>query len=49
MSNELVAPEATVALLAGALVALQPGERAAPIAPRATPYDPTPRAPGGSS
>jgi thiamine pyrophosphokinase len=49
LSNELLEPVATVGLRAGVLVALQPGEPAAAVEPRPTPYDPTPRAPGGSS
>jgi len=47
MSNELVSPTATVRLDQGVLAVVQPGTTAAPVDPRTTPYDPTPRPPGG--
>lgn len=49
MSNELVASPAHVRIGSGALVVVQPGTVAAPIEPRTTPYDPSPRAPEGRS
>ncbi|MCB1040181.1 MAG: thiamine diphosphokinase [Acidimicrobiales bacterium] len=45
LSNELVAAAAEVRLGDGVLVVVQPGSIAGAIAPRATPYDPTPRLP----
>jgi thiamine pyrophosphokinase len=48
MSNELEGPAATVRLTRGVLAVIQPGTVAAPIDPRPTPYDPTPRAPEGN-
>jgi len=45
LSNELLGDEAVVALTEGVVVVVQPGTFAGPIAPRTTPYDPTPVAP----
>jgi thiamine pyrophosphokinase len=47
VSNELLVPEARIAVGGGVVVAVQPGTLAHRIEPRTTPYDPTPRAPGG--
>ncbi|HRW37940.1 MAG: thiamine diphosphokinase [Acidimicrobiales bacterium] len=46
MSNELTAPIAQIALHEGVLVSLRPGLTAPTVPPRATAYDPTPRAGG---
>lgn len=46
VSNELLAPDARVAVDEGVIAAVQPGVPAASVAPRTTPYDPTPRAGG---
>jgi len=48
MSNELSAPPASVRLTSGVLAVIQPGTVAAPVSPRSTPYDPTPRPPEGT-
>jgi thiamine pyrophosphokinase len=48
ISNELVVPDALVAIGEGVVVAVQPGTRAGRVDARTTPYDPTPRAPGGT-
>jgi thiamine pyrophosphokinase len=48
MSNELLGADAHVRLTGGVLAAVQPGTVAAPIDPRRTPYDPTPRPPEGN-
>jgi len=45
VSNELLGDEAVVSVGNGIVVVIQPGTFAGPIAPRATPYDPTPVAP----
>lgn len=42
VSNELLAPTATVAVAEGVVLVVQPGTDAAPVAPRTTPYDPRP-------
>lgn len=42
VSNELLAPEASVALAEGVVLVVQPGTLAAPVEPRTTAYDPTP-------
>lgn len=49
MSNELQAADAHVCIGAGVLVAVQPGTPAPLVEPRSTPYDPSPRAPEGTS
>ncbi len=49
MSNELAASSASIELACGVLAVIQPGTLAAPIAPRRTPYDPTPRPLEGTS
>ncbi len=43
VSNELDATTASIRLTTGVLAVIQPGTVAAPIVPRSTPYDPTPR------
>lgn len=43
LSNELVTSPATVRLASGVVAVVQPGVPAPPVAPRATPYDPTPK------
>ncbi|WP_421120261.1 thiamine diphosphokinase [Aquihabitans daechungensis] len=48
MSNELVDAPASVRLTSGVLAVIQPGTVAAPVSPRNTPYDPTPRPPEGT-
>lgn len=48
MSNELLGTSASVQLGDGVLAVVQPGTVAAPIAPRPTPYDPSPRPSGGT-
>jgi thiamine pyrophosphokinase len=49
ISNELLAPVATVALSSGVLAVVQPGTPAAPVAARTTPYDPSPRPTEGNT
>lgn len=49
MSNELLAPTATVTVASGVLAVIQPGAAAPAIDPRSTPYDPTPRPPEGNT
>lgn len=49
LSNEFVAPVATVAISSGVVAAIVPGTTGAPIEPRSTPYDPSPRAQPGSN
>ena len=44
VSNEFLAPSATVAVAQGALAVIQPGTQAAKVNPRTTPYNPTPTA-----
>ncbi len=46
MSNEFASDQASVRIGAGVVAAVQPGTTAAPIDPRTTVYDPTPRPPG---
>jgi len=48
VSNELLGSSASVAIAAGVVAVVQPGTTAPPIDPRTTPYDPTPRDPGGT-
>ncbi|MCB1030329.1 MAG: thiamine diphosphokinase [Acidimicrobiales bacterium] len=43
LSNELIGATATVSISEGVLVVIQPGTYAAPIAPRSSPYDPSPK------
>jgi thiamine pyrophosphokinase len=43
VSNELLGAEAFVAVAGGTVVVVQPGTAAPHVAPRTTPYDPTPR------
>lgn len=45
VSNEMDGPSATVAVTDGVVVVVQPGTSSVGIAPRSTPYDPTPRDP----
>lgn len=45
MSNEMVGSEASVFVGTGAVLVVQPGTHGPAIAPRSTPYNPTPRAP----
>lgn len=47
LSNELTAAIAEISVSSGVLAVVLPGTAAAAVAPRATPYDPTPRARGG--
>ncbi len=42
VSNEVLDPAATVAIADGVLLVVRPGQVAGVVAPRATPYDPTP-------
>lgn len=49
VSNELLGADAHVRLGAGVVVAVQPGTTAAPVPTRTTAYDPSPRAPEGTS
>lgn len=48
ISNERLAPEVRVVVREGVLAVVAPGARAALMPVRSTPYDPTPRAPGGA-
>ena len=48
MSNEMLGARAHVRIDRGVVAVIQPGTWAAPIEPRATPYDPSPRAPEGT-
>ncbi|MCU1369054.1 MAG: thiamine pyrophosphokinae [Ilumatobacteraceae bacterium] len=48
VSNEMLGSAATVATSSGVVAVVQPGTSAADIAPRSTPYDPTPRPPEGN-
>ena len=48
MSNELVDTSASIRLTGGVLAVIQPGTLAAPISPRSSPYDPSPRPPEGT-
>lgn len=45
VSNEVRDRSATVVVADGVLVVIRPGEAAGPVAPRATPYDPSPGRP----
>lgn len=45
LSNEITAPPALVAVDAGVLAVVRPGTGAPDVAPRSTPYDPTPGGP----
>ncbi len=42
VSNEFLAPSATIAVAEGTLAVIQPGTQAANVKPRTTPYNPTP-------